>query len=276
MGGIARGTGMQAELTDTHAHLDFPEFSEQLPLVLDRARQAGVNRIITIGISVESSLKAAELAARNDRIYATVGIHPHEASKLDSGAVEALESIARRERVVAVGEIGLDYYRDRQPRDVQRECFCRQIEMACRIGKPAVFHVRDAYEDFLRIVPDYAARLAGAVMHCFSGDWAVAKRCLDLGFYLSIPGTVTFSNAETLRDVVKRAPADRLLLETDAPFLAPVPYRGKTNEPAFVLHTAKKVAELRGESLESVAATTTANALALFRIGEEAQDGGRP
>ena len=267
---------MHLELTDTHAHLDFPEFSEGLPLFLDRARQAGVSRIITIGISIETSREAAALAVQNGSIYAAAGIHPHEALHLDPGTVESLGGIARQERVVAVGEIGLDYYRDRQPRDIQKECMRQQIEVACRLGKPAVFHIREAYEDFLRIIPDYSGRLSGAVMHCFSGDWEVAKRCLDLGFYLSVPGTVTFSKAETIQDVVRRAPADRLLLETDAPFLAPIPYRGKTNEPAFVFYTARKVAELRRERLEAVAATTTANALAIFRIGEIEESSAQP
>jgi TatD DNase family protein len=257
---------MAPELIDTHAHLDFPEFSAGLSAFLDRARQAGVREIVTIGISIETSLKAAALAGENVSIYASAGVHPHGARRLGAEEIESLERIAGEERVLAVGEIGLDYYRDRQPRPVQRECMRQQIELACRVKKPVVFHIRDAYDDFLRIVPDYAGRMEGAVMHCFAGDWKIARQCLDWGFYLSIPGTVTYPRAERVQEVVRRAPLDRLLLETDAPFLAPMPVRGKTNEPAFVLHTARKIADLRGEELDAIAACTTANARAVFRM----------
>ncbi len=168
--------------------------------------------------------------------------------------------------MVALGEVGLDYYRDRQPRAIQRQCLRQQMEIACKTGLPVVFHVREAHAEFLSIITDYTARLRGGVLHCFSGDWTVAKRCLDLGFYLSIPGTVTFPKAQTQQEVVRRAPLDRLLVETDAPYLAPVPHRGKVNEPAFVRYTAAKVAELRNCSLEEIARQTTLNAHKVFRI----------
>lgn len=253
-------------LIDTHAHLDFPEFAGVLQGILERARNAGVLEVVTIGIDLVSSRKAVELSQSHSEIYATVGIHPHGAFALKAEDREALEALAGQERVLAIGEMGLDYYRDRQPRAIQRKCFRQQLEIACRTGLPAVFHVREAHADFLEIVQDYAGSLAGGVLHCFSGDWAVAEHCLEMGFYLSVPGTVTFPKAEVLQGVVREAPLNRLLTETDAPYLAPVPHRGKVNEPAFVLHTAIKIAELRRCALEEVAQQTTANARMVFRM----------
>ncbi len=254
------------ELIDTHAHLDFPEFADSIPAVVQRALQAGVSTIVTIGIDIETSRKAAEIAGSYEGIYASAGIHPHASFSPDASALRELEKIAENRRVVAIGEIGLDYFRDRQPHPIQIECMRRQIETAVKTAKPVIFHIRDAWEDFFQIVPEFARALPPCVMHCFSGDWKVARRCLDLGFYLSIPGVVTFPKAESLQDVVKRAPLDRLLVETDSPYLAPVPYRGKTNEPAFVLHTAGKIAECRKEPFEKVAAQTTQNARTVFKI----------
>lgn len=257
-------------MIDTHAHLDFPEFAEDLEGVLGRARSTGVLEVITIGIDLESSQKAVRLAHAHPEIYATVGIHPHDAFALEGPDREALVALAGQERVLAIGEVGLDYYRDRQPRAMQRQCFRLQLEIACQTKLPAVFHVREAHADFFEIVKDYAGSLEGGVLHCFSGDWAVAERCLEMGFYLSIPGTVTFPTAQVLQGVVREAPLDRLLLETDAPYLAPVPFRGKVNEPAFVFHTAKKVAELRRCALEEVAQQTTSNARTIFRMPDTA------
>jgi TatD DNase family protein len=254
------------ELIDTHAHLDFPEFFDNIPSTLSRAQAAGVQTVITIGIDIESSRKAAVLAEGYDRIYAVAGIHPHDSFIPDDASLKELEEILGSNRVVAVGEIGLDYYRNKKPHPVQIDCLRRQIELACRIQMPAVFHIRDAWEDFLRIIPEFVSSLPQSVMHCFSGDWKIAQKCLEMGFYLSIPGVVTFAKAEDLQDVVRRAPLDRLLVETDAPYLAPVPFRGKTNEPAFVLHTAAKIAELRNEPLENIAEYTTRNARSVFRI----------
>ena len=254
------------ELIDTHAHLDFPEFADCLPAIIQRALQAGVSTIVTVGINIESSRKAVKIAGNCDRIYAAAVIHPHDSFIPDAHALKELEKIAANRRVVAIGEIGLDYFRDKQPRPVQIECMRLQIETAVKTAKPVVFHIRNAWEDFFRNVPEFAHTLPPSVIHCFSGDWAVARRCLDLGFYLSIPGVVTFRKAELLYDVVKRTPLDRLLVETDSPFLAPIPHRGKTNEPAFVLHTARKIAECRKEPFEKVAAQTTQNARAVFRM----------
>lgn len=254
-------------LIDTHAHLDFPEFAHDLPSVLERAKKMNVGEIVTIGIDLVSSRNAVSLAQSHSEIYATVGIHPHGAFELGSDSIKALRSLACESRVVAIGEIGLDYYRDRQPRAVQRKCLQQQLDVACSLKMPAVFHIREAYDDFLGIIQDYHPRLTGGVLHCFSGDWEIARGCLDLGFYISIPGTVTFPKADKQQEVARRAPLDRILLETDAPYLAPVPHRGKVNEPSFVQITARKIAELRGCLLEEVANQTTLNARRVFRIG---------
>jgi TatD DNase family protein len=257
---------MKLELIDTHAHLDFPEFFDSIPDTLERADEAGVQTVVTIGIDLESSRKAAALAEKFDRIYAVAGIHPHDSFAPDESSLKELEDILQRDRVVAVGETGLDYYRNKKPHPVQIDCMRRQIELACKVRMPVVFHIRDAWEDFFRLIPEYVSSLPQSVMHCFSGDWKIARTCLKMGFYLSVPGVVTFAKARDLQDVVARAPLDRLLVETDAPYLAPVPYRGKTNEPAFVLHTARKISELRNEPLEKIAEYTTRNAKTVFRI----------
>jgi TatD DNase family protein len=254
------------ELIDTHAHLDFPEFADSIPAAIERAQQAGVTTIVTIGIDLESSRKAAQIAGAHAGVYAAAGIHPHCSFILRAQDLQELEKTAAARRIVAIGEIGLDYFRDKQPRPVQKECMKSQIRLAVDTAKPIIFHIRDAWEDFFQIVSEFAPFMRPSVMHCFSGDWAVARRCLDMGLYLSIPGVVTFPKAESLQDVVKRAPLDRLLVETDSPYLAPVPHRGRTNEPAFVLHTASKISECRGEPLEKVAAQTTLNARTVFGI----------
>lgn len=253
------------ELIDSHAHLDFPEFAD-LSAVLQRALQAGVSQIVTIGIDFETSRKAVRIAEENESIFAAVGIHPHDSFAVTAEDLRELEKIAAAKKVVALGEIGLDYYRDRKPRQIQRECFRRQLETAVKIAKPVIFHIRNAWEDFFELASQFRAALPPSVMHCFSGDWATARRCLDMGFYLSIPGVVTFPKTQSLQEVARRAPLGRLLVETDCPYLAPVPYRGKTNEPAFVLHTARKIAECRKEPLEIVAAHTTENARRVFGI----------
>lgn len=253
-------------IVDTHAHLDFPELAADLQAVLRRATANGIGKIITIGISVDSSRNAVILAKKHPDVYATVGIHPHGAADLTAPERKHLRSLANNAKVVAIGEIGLDYYRDRQPRNIQHKCLRQQLEIACESGLPAVFHVRAAYPDFLKIVTDYTGLLTAGVMHCFAGDWQTARECLDLGFFLSIPGTVTFPKAQVQQEVVRKLPLDRLLLETDAPFLAPIPYRGKSNEPAYLIHTLRKVAELRGCSEAEIAEATWSNALRVFSL----------
>ena len=262
------------KLIDTHAHLDFPEFTPDFDRYLDRAAENGIVEIVTIGIDEASSRKAVELAEAYPQIHATVGVHPHDSSDLDIDALDALRALARHRRVVAYGEIGLDYFRNYRPREIQLRCFEQQLELASELRLPVVFHVRDAHEDFFRIVERMAHRLAGGILHCFSGDWEVARRCLDMGFYLSIPGTITYPKSQVQQDVVRRAPFDRLLVETDSPYLTPVPFRGKPNEPSYVVHTAAKVAELRGCSFEATAGQTTLNARKVFGLnGCEASAG---
>lgn len=255
-------------LIDSHAHLDFPEFADDLPGVLERARKNGVTRIITIGVDPPSNAAAVRLAASYPQIYAAVGIHPHDSRPLGPEDLEALRAAAGEPKVLAIGEAGLDYYWNRQPRDVQESCLRMQIVLAGELGLPVVFHIRDAFDDFFRIAADYASILPGSILHCFSGDWTIARRCLDMGFYLSMPGTVTFAKAKAQQEVARLAPLDRLLVETDSPYLAPVPFRGKVNEPSYVLHTARKIAELRGVELEELAAATTANTIRAFHMPE--------
>jgi len=260
-------------LIDTHAHLDFPELANDLSSVLERAGRSNVVQIITVGISLERSRAAMTLAQSYEGIYAAVGIHPHGARDLNESDCEILREFGQQKKVVAIGEIGLDYYRDRQPRHVQKKCMAQQIEIACELKLPAVFHVREAYSDFLEIVAGYRDSMNGGVMHCFSGDWQVAEKCLDMGFYLSIPGTVTFPKAQLQQEVARRAPLDRLLVETDAPFLAPVPYRGKVNEPSYVIHTAQKIADLRGCDGEEFCRQSSFNARKVFSLPEDKING---
>ncbi|MEJ5299963.1 MAG: TatD family hydrolase [Thermodesulforhabdaceae bacterium] len=253
-------------LIDTHAHLDFPELSQDLEGVFRRALERSVVHIVTVGIDLKSSFFALKLAQSFPRVSATAGVHPHGAHELSAQEKDQLRDLLAKKEVVALGEIGLDYYRDRQPRAIQRRCFQEQLEIAVEVGKPVVFHVREAFDDFFSLVEPVAPKLAGGVVHCFSGDWEIAKRCLDLGFYISIPGVITYSNALILRDVVKRVPVNSILVETDAPFLAPVPYRGKPNEPSYVFYTAMEIANIKGMDLESLGDQTTQNAIRVFNI----------
>lgn len=255
-------------LVDSHCHLDEPRFADDQAEVMERAQAAGVATLVTIGASNGRGANhvAVELAARHASVFATVGIHPHEASLVDDALLAELEELARRPKVVAIGETGLDYYYDQSPRDVQQEVFRRFLDLARRLGLPVSIHLRDAYDDAIRILQEERGQEIGGVIHCFSGDRPTARRMLDLGFDLSFSGVVTFKNAEELRAVAREVPADRYLVETDAPFLAPMPHRGKRNEPAFVRYTAACVAEVRGERLEDVARQSTANARRCFRL----------
>ncbi len=254
-------------LFDTHAHLHFPEFDGDLPAVLQRARAAGVRWMLTIGTSVETSRAAVALAGREPDIYAAVGIHPHDASEADDAAFEELQKLAESSpRVVAVGEIGLDFFRNLSPRAVQVEVFRRQLDLARRVRKPVLIHCRDAHAETVEILSAEGVREVGGIMHCFSGGEAVARQCLDLGLFISIAGPVTYPNARKLPAVVKMVPADRLVVETDCPFLPPQPYRGKRNEPAYLPITAARMAELRGVLADELGAQMATNALTLFGI----------
>lgn len=254
-------------LFDTHAHLHFPEFADDLPAVLERARAAGVGWMLTIGTSAEGSRAAVALAEREPDVYAAVGIHPHDAAEADEAAFDELRRLAESSgKVVAVGEIGLDFFRNLSPRDVQLEVFRRQLDLARRIGKPILVHCREAHAETLEILRAEGVPAAGGIMHCFSGDAEVARRCLDLGLLISLAGPVTYPNARKLPEVVKLAPEDRLVVETDCPFLPPQPYRGKRNEPAYLPITAARVAELKGLPAEAFGARMAENALTLFGI----------
>jgi TatD DNase family protein len=246
-------------LIDSHCHLDDKQFDPDRDEVIARAREAGVERMMAIGTGngppdLECALR---LARRHDFIYATVGVHPHDASKATPETFAAMEGLAGEAKVLAIGEIGLDYHYDFSPRDVQREVFVRQLELAGSAGKPIVIHTREAWEDTLLVLREHW--LGAGIIHCFSGGPAEAREALDLGFYLSFGGVITFPKAEALRDAARMAPEDRLLVETDAPYLAPVPKRGKRNEPAFVVETARRLAEVRGAAPERIAEVTTAN-----------------
>lgn len=257
-------------LIDSHAHLDFEDFREDLEAVVARARAVGVERVVLIGLwrAPGQFGNALELAtARPDTFAATVGIHPHECAKVPEEDWRAMEAAARDPRVVGVGETGLDFHYDLSPREVQEASFRRSLAAARSAGKPVVVHVREADEACARVLAEEGVPPAGGVIHCFTGDWARARAYLDLGLYLSVAGVVTFKAADDLREAVRRAPRDRLLVETDCPFLAPVPFRGKRNEPAHVAHTAAKVAELWGASVDEVGEVTSANARRLFRLG---------
>lgn len=256
-------------LIDTHAHLDSDRYAKDLDEVLDRAREYGLSHILTVGCDLAGSQACVELANRYPQIYAAVGIHPHDAGQADPSALDALRDlVCRHPKVVAVGETGLDFYRDRSPREIQRAAFRAQIDLARELGKPLIIHDRDAHEEVVTILKEDKAREIGGVIHCFSGDAAMARACLEMGFYISFPGTITYPPNEDLRAVVRTVPVDRMLVETDCPYLAPQKRRGKRNEPAFVRHTAEKIAEIKGLTLDDVARTTTLNAFNLFGIGE--------
>lgn len=254
-------------LFDTHAHLDDDEdYGEDREEMLRRAREAGVALIVNVGYDLESSRRSIELADKYEMIYASVGVHPHGAGEVADGYLEQLAQMAAHPRVVALGEMGLDYYRDRSPRPAQRKVFREQLALAKRLDKPVVIHDRDAHGEILDILKKDGPWPAGGVLHCFSGSWEMARDCLALGFYISIAGPVTFPHAPKLKDVAARVPLERLLLETDAPYLTPVPHRGKRNEPARVFYTAAEVARLRGLETEDLARACAENGRKLFRI----------
>lgn len=262
-------------LIDTHLHLDFDAFDDDREAVIERALAAGVQRMITIGINRETCRRAVALAEQYAPVYAAVGIHPNDATEWDSETERELRELARHPKVVAIGEIGLDYYWERVPHDVQARVFRAQLALASELGLPVIIHDRDAHADVLNILREWVesgrAPTPPGVLHCFSGDQAMAEEALALGFYLGVDGPVTFKNARALQALVAQLPLDRLLIETDAPFLTPHPYRGKRNEPAYVRFVAEKIAELQNCTFETVAHQTTRNAETLFaRLSEAA------
>ena len=255
-------------LVDTHIHLDISPLDADVAGVVARAAEVGVRQMITIGIDETSSSRAVAYATEFDNVYAAVGVHPHDASRVDDETFMRLERLAvsGRGSVVAWGEVGLDYAKEYSPRQVQQDVFARQIELACSLSLPLIIHARDANEDALAILEDSSRKGMNGVFHCFSGDVDIARRVLDLGFYISITGVVTFKNADVTRKVAAFVPDDRLLLETDSPFLSPVPFRGKPNEPARTTLVAREIARVRGVTIEEVACFTTRNARDLFGL----------
>lgn len=254
---------MAPSLTDSHCHLNFQQLCDNLPQVLQNARDAGVGHMLCIGVTVEKLPEVVALAEAHANIFASVGVHPDEQHGHDPTEVELLRW-ADHPRVVAIGETGLDYYRLKGDLTWQQERFRRHIRAARACGKPLVIHTREAAADTLRIMREEGAGDIGGVMHCFTESWDTARAALDLGFHISFSGIVTFRNADALREVARQVPDDRLLIETDAPYLAPVPHRGKTNEPAFVRQVAEQLATLRQVPWERLAETTTANFFRLF------------
>lgn len=257
---------MIADLFDTHAHLHDEKFAADRDEVLRRAREAGVRRMVTIGTDADTSRDAVALAEREPDIWATVGLHPHDAHAGDDALFAELQRLAASPRVVALGEMGLDFHFDVSPRPVQEAALRRQLALARALGKPVALHCREAHATMLPILEEARVREVGGIMHCFDGDVEIARRCLDLGLLISLAGPVTYPKPRELPAVARFVPADRLVVETDCPYLPPQPYRGKRNEPAYIAITAARVADLRKESLEELAPRMAENARRLFGI----------
>jgi len=257
------------DLIDSHAHIDFPQFADDREAMLERARDAGVGTLLAIGTGPgpEKLDAAIPFAEQHDWIYTSVGIHPHEAKEVTPQHLDELARLARHPKVIAWGEIGLDYFYDHSPRDVQARVFRSQMELARAAKLPIIIHCRDAWDDCLALIERHwrPTGLAG-ILHCFTGTFGHAKRGLDMGFLISFAGNATYPKTQNIRDVAKEIPLDRMLIETDSPFLAPQPYRGKRNEPAYVAEVAKTLATVRNLAPEEIAAATAANFRRLFRI----------
>ncbi len=261
-------------LIDTHTHLTDPRFADDLDSVIARAMQAGVERLIVCGYDIDSSRAAVDLADRYPNIFATVGVHPHDSKSWDIRCVEIIRELSAHKKTLAIGETGLDYHYDNSPREDQIRAFREHIELAIELDKPMILHSRSAMPETLAILNDFKGRLPNTVFHCFSGDVDDLQTVLDLGCWIGVDGPVTFPSSHKLRQVIAACPKDRLLLETDCPYMSPVPFRGKRNEPSYVTYIAKAVAKEWGVPDTQVADTTTANARSFFKnaLGE-AQNG---
>jgi TatD DNase family protein len=255
------------KFVDSHCHLDYKPLSDDLQLTLERAEAVGIGAVLTIGTTVSGSQALPGRVEPFGNVWCTAGIHPHEAAK-DGDALAALRDLALHPKVVGIGETGLDYHYDHSPRDVQRAIFRKHRDIAAETGLPLIVHTREAEADTAAILREAADAGVGGVLHCFSSSRQLAEKALELGFYISISGIVTFKAAEELRAIVRDLPMDRLLVETDSPYLAPAPHRGRPNEPALLIHTARKLAELRGLEIEALARATTDNFFRLFAKAE--------
>jgi TatD DNase family protein len=253
-------------LIDSHTHLEMPEFRDDLSEVLQRAEDSGVEYIFTVGTEKRDWRRALEIAQSYPSVYAVLGVHPHNAKEIDDRTYPILKKLCQNEKVKAYGEIGLDFFRNHSPRDVQLRRFREQIGLAKELKLPIVVHDREAHRETLEILKSETAGEHGGIIHCFSGDEQMATACINMGFYISIPGSITYKHANPFHEIVKRLPLESLLVETDAPFLTPVPFRGKRNEPSYVRYTAQKVAEIKKVSFEKVAEITTENALRVYRL----------
>ena len=255
-------------LIDSHAHIQGKEYAGEVEAVIARAHEAGVEKIIAVGGAgdMSSNTEAVGLAKSFPGVYATVGMHPHDAKDVGAEELQELKSLTAEPKVIAVGETGLDYYYDHSPREVQRRVFGQFIHLARETGLPIVVHERDAAQDVADLLRTEGAGKLRGVIHCFTGNYEAARAYLDLGFYISFTGIITFKNAEALRDVVRKVPLDRMFVETDSPYLTPVPHRGKRNEPAYVRYVGETIASVKGLSLDEVARLTTENVRKLFGI----------
>jgi len=254
-------------MIDSHCHLDFDVYDSRRSEIIEEAHAAGVHTLINIGVDLESSVSSIELALKHDSVYAAVGVHPHDARTVNDRVMGGLRELATQEKVVAIGEIGLDYYRDLSPRVAQRKAFRRQLELAAELNLPVVIHTREAFEETVAIVGEYADRLAGGVFHCLPGDADDARRVISLGFVISVGGVITYRNSRMGR-MAAEVPLDKIIMETDSPYLTPMPYRGKTNSPAYVALVCEKLAELKGISKREVETVTDGVCRKLFRLVE--------
>ena len=253
-------------LIDSHAHLEMPEFKGDLEEVIQRAKASGVESIFTVGTERRDWKRALDIASSHPSVYAILGVHPHNANEIDDHTYSELRVLCQEKKVKAYGEIGLDFFRNLSPPEIQRKRFREQIVLAKELRLPIVIHDRDAHQETEEILMSEKAGEYGGIIHCFSGNYEMAKKCLDMGFHISVPGSITFKNAERFQDIVKRLPLESILVETDAPYLTPVPLRGKRNEPSYVRYTAEKIAEIKKISFEEVAEVTSENALRVFRL----------
>lgn len=251
---------------DTHVHLNADQYEEDVEAVIERAREAGVEKMVVIGFDRKTINKAMELAERHPFIYVVIGWHPVDAIDCTEEDLVWIESLAAHPKVVGIGETGLDYHWDKSPKDIQQQLFRKQIRLAQKLNLPIIIHNREATADVIRILQEEKAEKTGGIMHCFGGSVETAKICIDMNFMISLGGPVTFKNAKAPKEVAKTIPMEYLLIETDAPYLAPHPYRGKRNEPAYVTLVAEEIANLKGLPVEQIAEMTTANALKVFNI----------
>jgi TatD DNase family protein len=253
-------------LIDSHAHLEMPEFEKDLEEVIHRAKDRDVNCIFTVGTEQGGWKIAVDIARTHPNVYAILGVHPHNAREIKHQTYSMLRELCREEKVRALGEIGLDFFRNVSPREIQLRRFREQIGLARELGLPLVVHDREAHRETLEVLRSENAGTCGGVLHCFSGDYDMARKCLDMGLHISVAGSITFRNAEEVRGVIRKLPLDGVLVETDAPFLAPVPFRGKRNEPGYVRYSVEKIAEIKNIPFEKVAEVTTENAFRVFRL----------